>query len=257
MNKRMFGKIFLSFLLIVTLFVTTAITPLTLAQTSIPEEYNSLAETFKDFNKNYSEMPEEKTNDLKKELLTLIKQGTIKLQSNGELDFKDIQSKQNGENNVLYMPIEYKNIASMLNISALTVIFDNKGELVNYDERKIVADDKNYTSQIEIYTDGVLTKSENVQLTKEDFMITPEKEKNSDSILSFLKPDTAEAASWASKFFNCLDDQGVPSWVYKTLTVVCGIACATAVLCVPCAVGAALVFEADIMYCVGKANGNY
>ncbi|MGE7673031.1 hypothetical protein ACQKMV_05510 [Lysinibacillus sp. NPDC094403] len=110
MNKKMFGKIFLSFLLIATLFVTTAITPLTLAQTSIPEEYNGLAETFKDFNKNYSEMPEEKTNDLKKELLTLIKQGTIKLQSNGELDFKDIQSKQNGENNVLYMPIEYKNI---------------------------------------------------------------------------------------------------------------------------------------------------
>jgi len=79
-------------------------------------------------------------------------------------------------------------------------------------------------------------------------MISPEKEKNSDSILSFLKLDTAEAASWASKFFNCLDDQGVPGWVYKTLSVVCGIACAAA---------AALVFEADIMYCVGKANGNY
>ncbi len=46
-------------------------------------------------------------------------------------------------------------------------------------------------------------------------------------------------------------------WVYKTLTVVCGVACATAVLCLPCAVGVALVFEADIMYCIGKANGNY
>jgi len=68
MNKRMFGKIFLSFLLIATLFVTSAITPLTLAQTSIPEVYNGLAETFKDFNKNYSEMPEEKIKRFKERI---------------------------------------------------------------------------------------------------------------------------------------------------------------------------------------------
>lgn len=255
MRSNMFTKISLSFLLIMTLFVTTAITPLTLANTTVPEEYRSLAEIVKTFENNYFEISKGNAENLEKELFSLIEQGTIKLKSNGELDFQNIHAKSNGNQIVLYMPIKYQNIKDDLNLSALTIIFNQNGELIGYDERKIIADDTNYISQIEIYTNGILTKSENVQLSEEDFTINKTKEKN--LILSFLEPNTAKAASWASKFFNCLSDQGIPNWVYKTLTVACGVACATAVLCVPCAVGTALVFEADVMYCVGKASGNY
>ncbi|TWT27730.1 hypothetical protein [Planomicrobium sp. CPCC 101110] len=77
----------------------------------------------------------------------------------------------------------------------------------------------------------------------------------SNSMLSLLQPQTAEAGWW-SNFNDCLSSQGIAGWAITSLSVICGFACigSAGAGCVPCLLGAGLLTEGVIAYCIGMAG---
>lgn len=132
-----------------------------------------------------------------------------------------------------------------MNKSYFTVIFDKNGNLEYYAEIKIVVDDVNYTSEVEVYNNGDLAKKEHLELEKEDFDLPSSNEEvATNGLASFFQPLKASAGFW-SEFNDCLASKGIAGWAITSLSVVCGLACAATAGtgCIPCLLGAGLATE--------------
>lgn len=139
-----------------------------------------------------------------------------------------------------------------MNKSYFAVIFDKNGALDYYSETKIVGNDIEYTADVAVYSNGILLNEEHLQLEQKDFeVVAPKDVSKENHFFSFLKPQTASAGFW-SDFNDCLASQGIAGWAITALSVACGFACigTAGAGCVPCLLGAGLLTEGVVAYCV-------
>lgn len=164
--------------------------------------------------------------------------------------------KSSKEHTFLYLPILYGDTNEDMNKSFFTVIFQD-GKIDLYYEIKILGNLEDYSSETAIYSNGILLKEETLQFTEEDFIMETQQDSVSEnSISSFLlKPQVAEAGWW-SNFNDCLASKGIAAWAITSLSVICGFACigTAGAGCVPCLLGAGLLTEGVIAYCIGMAG---
>ncbi|TWT03615.1 hypothetical protein [Planomicrobium sp. CPCC 101079] len=258
--KKFSLKLLITFSMIAVIFIGSAISPLNKANADVDQTTKELEVVFENaekFEETYSGIDSVGLTAMKDDLKRLLAKKEIKLGTHGTLDFTKVSGKMSEDHSLIYLPINYKNVENEMNKSFFTAGF-KEGKLEFYYEVKIVGDNKKYTSEIELVSNGKLLNKQKLQLSKEDFNTEPQKKEvstKSNSMLSLLQPQTAEAGWW-SNFNDCLSSQGIAGWAITSLSVICGFACigSAGAGCVPCLLGAGLLTEGVIAYCIGMAG---
>ncbi|MDY0404030.1 hypothetical protein P5G51_000105 [Virgibacillus sp. 179-BFC.A HS] len=142
--------------------------------------------------------------------------------------------------------------------SSLAIVFNKDNTLKSFMEYKLIGNDKNYTVDAAVYINGTLSKEQNVKLEAEDFVDSTDEYENitegdQNAVAKFIQPVKVEAGFW-SKFNKCLADKGVAAWAITSLSIVCGAACVgtAGAGCAACLVGAGLLTEGVVTYCLAK-----
>lgn len=231
------------------------------ASAKIQERQNQLQDLLtmsEEFDKNFDDASESVTKKLETNTKKLISNNEIGLVTSGNLVFSNLDVKTSDENDVVYLPIEYRNVKEELNKSYFTIVFDKNGNLEYYAETTIIGDDINYAAEVEVYNNGDLAIKEHLKLEKEDFDLTSSNEEiATKGLTSFFQPMKASAGFW-SEFNDCLASKGIAGWVITALSIACGFACIGTVGagCIPCLLGAGLATEGVVAYCAFKVRAD-
>lgn len=185
--------------------------------------YESL-EKAKDLTDDLEKVEGEQAEKYVKNLENLLKDGSIKFKSNGNVDLENVIIMQNQKNKevVLQIPLFFSEDKNEL----ATVYFSSEGELKSYMENHYSANLKSYKVQIETWTDNEKILDNTVQLEAKHF--EKEQKKEDEGFLSSLNPFSVKTASANSftdflrGFNNCLASQGIAAWAITAA----GIACA-------------------------------
>lgn len=195
-----------------------------------------------------SEMKNLNQNQVKKLLEKHGENPNFIMHTEGSLDFNNAFGKKYRDIDIIYIPIAIENVSEDLNFSFFSFSVQ-KGKIKNYDEIVIIGDDQKYTTEVTVYKDGLLMGNEKQQLTKEHFEKSVSINQNDDEI------STMGIKSWFSKFNKCLASQGIAAWVITSISIACGFACGTLTpACAACLVGAGLITEGVVTWCIGVAS---
>ncbi|WP_146552498.1 hypothetical protein [Rummeliibacillus sp. SL167] len=260
-KKNLFFKSFVVFSLVFSIFIASSFDPYQNKEVSAKmqeqqEQVKDLLTKSDQFNEKFHGASRSIEKKLTVNTKKLIFDNKISLVTNGKLDFLNLDVKAGDENDIVYLPIVYKNVKTELNKSYFAIIFDKNGHLEYYAETKIIGDDVNYTADVEVYNNGDLAKKEHLKLEKEDFDLSSSNEEVANKgLTSFFQPVKASAGFW-SEFNDCLASKGIAAWAITALSVACGFACASTagVACIPCLLGAGLATEGVVSYCAFKVR---
>ncbi|MGG1629637.1 hypothetical protein [Rossellomorea sp. NRS-1567] len=262
MKRSLFFKGFVVFSLVFSIFFAFSLSPYKNIEASAKmqekqEQIQELLTKSEEYNEKFDDASQSDTQKLKVKTKELLSTNKISLKTDGKLDFSNFNVKTFDENKAVYLPIKYKNVKKELNVSYFVIVFDENENLAYYNETKIIGDDVDYTSEVEVYNDGILAKKEHLELEKEDFTVAPDNEKvaNGNSLFLFFKPTKASAGFW-SEFDKCLSSKGIAGWAITSMSIACGLACAGTLGagCVPCLLGLGLATEGVVSYCVFKVR---
>lgn len=182
------------------------------------------------------------------ELQEAFENQNIKINIDGNLNYAEVFGKSIDNQEILYIPVEIDSVREDMNFSHLAVTFKD-GEYDSYMELSIVGNDVDYTSEIIVYQNGELIGQEVAELTADHFNQSGE----------LLGENVAQAngfTDWFSRFNYCLASQGVAGWIVISISIACGFSCGSPVpVCTACLVGAALVTEGIVVWCIGIASG--
>lgn len=186
------------------------------------------------------------------ELQGIFENQDVKINTDGNLNYGEVFGKSIDNQEILYIPIEIENVRADMNFSHLAVTFKD-GEYDSYMELSIVGNDVNYTSEIIVYQNGALIGQEVAELTADHF------NQNVNQSGELLGENVAQAngfTDWFSRFNDCLASQGIAGWIVTSISIACGFSCGSPVpACTACLVGAALVTEGVVVWCIGIASG--
>ncbi|TDL33182.1 hypothetical protein EVU91_13640 [Macrococcoides bohemicum] len=211
----------------------------------LEKQREDMVQNISDFSKNSKEF---KLNTKKIEAIkSQINNKKIELHNN-ELDYKDLFAKKYKSDKYVYIPINHEGIKENMNYSYLALILDNKENIKNYMEFNIIGDDENYTSKVEVYSNGKLIKNETLQLDKSDF--------NGENDILLPGEKEANALNWWGRFKRCMNGMGVASWVISSISIVCSGVCVATLGsgCVACIVAAGLASEGVAAKCATEAS---
>lgn len=199
--------------------------------------------------------------DLQKEMISKVKKAIesneIKLSEPTAVLNYDLSSLRtyvkNKDDMTFYIPISYENLGeNILNESSLNIVIKDK-KIFSTQEFKILGNSKEYTADVSVYSNGkVLKKEEEIQFNKSDFEVDSDESTN---VLSYFKPDTANAASFYAKFKKCLEDAGVATWVIGAIGAACAVGCAVTagIGCVACVTAVAGSYGNVGVFCLNRA----
>lgn len=208
-----------------------------------PQQKEILANNMIEFQKNSKDIK------LNQKQIDQIKSKIKNIKVHGEeLNYNLLFAKKYKSNKYVYIPIKYNNVREDMNYSHLALVLDNKNNISNYIEYRIIGNDKNYTADAAVYTNGILSKQEILQMSKEDF--------KGNSNISLIGEKQADALNWWGRFERCMSNLGVASWVLGVISWSCSAICvATAGSgCVACIVAAGLATEGVAAKCVTEAS---
>ncbi|MED4019164.1 hypothetical protein [Sutcliffiella cohnii] len=141
--------------------------------------------------------------------------------NNSFLDFENMKVYSYKDNNIISVSLPILS-PDFHEISNLAIHFKNPGKVDSYAELHVKRSDSN-TFQLTYFKDGEEISN---KVTEETFTTAKEYRESLEDSFSTL------GLNWGD-FLRCL---GLPGVVGMELAAICGVACATAVLCIPCAV---------------------
>lgn len=258
--KKFSFKFLIMFSMITTLLIASSISPIDRinesALASVSQELDTIIDNAQKFEDTYSDVSLEELNLMKEDLTDLLKNNKVLLNTDGELDFNNVSGKVSEDHALIYLPILYENANKNLNKSFFTVGFKN-GKVDFYYEVKLLGNEHDYSSETAMYSNGILVNEQTLQFTEEDFIMESQQDSSAqtNSPFSLLEPQVAKAGWWGN-FNDCLASKGIAAWAITSLSIVCGFACIGTVGagCVPCLLGAGLLTEGVIAYCIGMAG---
>lgn len=257
--KKFSFKLLIMSSLIACLVIAFSISPINTMNANafdkVSEDLEVILENSEKFEDTYKDVSLSDLTFMQEKLKKSLESHQVILNTQGELDFTNVQGKTSADHNLIYLPILYKHTDTDMNKSFFAVGFKNK-KIDFYYEIKIIGDSENTSSEVAIYSNGNLLNEQTLQFTEDDFIVESQEQfATNGSSFSLLQPQKVEA-SWWSKFNDCLASKGIASWAITSLSVICGFACigTAGAGCVPCLLGAGLLTEGVIAYCAGKAK---
>lgn len=244
MLKRYFILLLASLLLIVTTFNDSVKAQATNFQNLDKETRDFLIKN----EQTVSEMEDLDSTQIKNYLEKYRNSSDLIRHTEGTLDFANAFGKRYQNIDIIYIPIIIDGVAESLNYSFFSLSIQN-GELADYNEIVILGDDKNYTTDITVYKNGLLLGNKKEQLTKEHFEVNMSLNEDDSKV------STMGIKNWFSKFSDCLASKGIASWAVTSISIACGFSCGTFTpACTACLVGAGLITEGVVTWCIGIAS---